>query len=129
MKRLTSETSRHVRSLVRADRRFGQALYFLHPLKIDKIFSHVGLTLDRVLGWILDLLNTYTHDSELQATTAPSLITTASAKSFPASCVFTSRSLATASNSGDFSASRAEILSERRLPSNCVFSSQTPVQN
>jgi hypothetical protein len=44
---------------------------------------------------------------------------------FSASCVFTSRSLATASNSGDSSTSCAEALSERRLPSNCLFSSQT----
>jgi hypothetical protein len=44
-------------------------------------------------------------------------ITTASSKPFPACCVFTSRSLATASNSKDSSASRTQ-----------VFSSQTPVQ-
>jgi hypothetical protein len=47
-----------------------------------------------------------------------SQITTAPAKSFPACCVFTSLSLETASNSGDSSASRAQVLS-----------SQTPVQN
>jgi hypothetical protein len=47
-----------------------------------------------------------------------SQITTAPAKPFPACYVFTSRFLATASNSGDSSALRAQILS-----------SQTPVQN
>jgi hypothetical protein len=45
-------------------------------------------------------------------------ITTAPAKPFPVCYVFTSRSLATASNSGDSSASREQ-----------VFSSETPVQN
>jgi hypothetical protein len=39
-----------------------------------------------------------------------SQITTAPAKPFPACCVFTNRSLATASNSGDSSASRAQVL-------------------
>jgi hypothetical protein len=53
----------------------------------------------------LDLLATYTHDSELQAITAPPLITTALAKPFPACCVFTCRSLVKVSNSGDYSAS------------------------
>jgi hypothetical protein len=47
-----------------------------------------------------------------------SQITTAHAKPFPACCVFISRSLATTSNSGESSASRAQ-----------VFSSQTSVQN
>jgi hypothetical protein len=45
-------------------------------------------------------------------------ITTASANPFPACCVVIIRSLATASNSRDSSASRAQ-----------VFSSQTPVKN
>jgi hypothetical protein len=40
-------------------------------------------------------------------------ITPATAKPFPACCVFISRSLATASNSGDSSASRAQVLSSR----------------
>jgi hypothetical protein len=54
-------------------------------------------------------------------------ITTAPAKPFPACCVFTSHSLVTDSNSGH--SSRAHALSERRLPSSCLFSWQTPVQN
>jgi hypothetical protein len=71
----------------------------------------------------MDLLVTYTHDSELQAITVPPLIsmiqiTTAFTKPFPACCVFTSRSLARASNSGDSSASCAQVLS-----------SQTTIQN
>jgi hypothetical protein len=69
-------------------------------------------------------LTTYTHDSELQAITAPPLISTIHQSPqhplsrFPACCVFISRSLAAASASGDSSASRALVLS-----------SQTPVQN
>jgi hypothetical protein len=45
-------------------------------------------------------------------------ITIAPAKPFPVCCIFTSRSLATASNSGDASVSRAQVLL-----------SQPPVQN
>jgi hypothetical protein len=66
----------------------------------------------------MDLWTTYTHD------TAPQLISTIhkspqhSLSHFPACCVFTSRSLATAANSGDPSASRAQVLS-----------SQPPVHN
>jgi hypothetical protein len=66
----------------------------------------------------MDLMNTYTHDSKLQAITAPPLITTATAKPFPACYVTIIRCLATASNSGDSSASRIHDIS-----------SQPPVQN
>jgi hypothetical protein len=57
------------------------------------------------LDWILDLLTTYTHDSELQAVTTPSPISTIyKLPQHPINifqpAVFTSRSLATASNSG-----------------------------
>jgi hypothetical protein len=74
-------------------------------------------------GW-MDLLTTYTHDSELQAITAPPLISPIHKSPqyllslLPACCVLTSRSLATASNSGDSSVSRSQVLS-----------SQLPVQN
>jgi hypothetical protein len=40
----------------------------------------------------------------------PLKITTAHVKNFPACCVFTSRSLATVSNSGNSSASRLQVL-------------------
>jgi hypothetical protein len=57
----------------------------------------------------MDLLTTYTHDSELQAITAPSLIYTLNkslhAKSTPDCSVFTSRCLVTALNNGNSSAS------------------------
>jgi hypothetical protein len=72
----------------------------------------------RGLDWWLDLLTTYTHDSELQAITTPPLITTAHAKPFPACFIFFGPSLTTASNSGYSSASRAQVLS-----------SQPPMQN
>jgi hypothetical protein len=36
----------------------------------------MSVTIRRGLNWILDLLTTYTHDSELQAVTAPPLIST-----------------------------------------------------
>jgi hypothetical protein len=42
------------------------------------------------------------------------------AKLFPACCVFTSRSLATASNSGDSSASRSQALPSPTLVHNCL---------
>jgi hypothetical protein len=59
--------------------------------------------------WIgeLDLMTTYTHHSELPVITALSLISTLYTSPqkplslFPACYVFISRSLATASNSGD----------------------------
>jgi hypothetical protein len=70
------------------------------------------MTTDRV--WI----DEWIYLPLIQAIIATPLIFTAAAKPFPAFYVFTSRSLATAFNSGDSSASRAQVLS-----------SQTPVQN
>jgi hypothetical protein len=58
----------------------------------------VWVTIDGGFDWWMDLLTTYTHDSDLQAVTAPPINSTASAKPFPACSVFTSHSLATASN-------------------------------
>jgi hypothetical protein len=83
-----------------------------------------------LLGWVQTgfglvkgLLTIYTHDSELQAITAPPLIATIhKSPQHPIShfqpAVFTSRSLATAYNSRDSFASSAQVLS-----------SQPPVQN
>jgi hypothetical protein len=75
------------------------------------------------LDWWMDLLITYTHNSELQAVTAPSLISTIhKAPHHPLSLfepsVFASRSLVTFYDCGDSSASRPQVIS-----------SQTPVQN
>jgi hypothetical protein len=62
----------------------------------------------------MGLLTTYTHHSELQVITALSLISTLYKSQqhllilFQAA-IFTSRSLATVSNTGDSSASRAQV--------------------
>jgi hypothetical protein len=61
----------------------------------------------RGLNWWIALLTTYTHNLELQVITAPALISTLynspQHKSFLSCCVFTSRFLVTASNSGESS--------------------------
>jgi hypothetical protein len=68
------------------------------------------------MDWILDLLTTCTQNSELRVITAQALISTHykspqhPLRQFPACCVFNSCSLTTASNSGDSSASRAQVL-------------------
>jgi hypothetical protein len=68
------------------------------------------------LDWWMDILTTYTRNSEvlvIHSATANlhnSQITTTPAKPFLACCVFTSRSLATTSNSGDTSVSRAHAI-------------------
>jgi hypothetical protein len=71
----------------------------------------------------MDLLTTYTHDSEVQAITAPPPTSTVrKSPQHPLSIfqrdVFTSRSLVTASNSEDSSGSRPQALA-----------SQPPMQN
>jgi hypothetical protein len=84
-------------------------------------YHNLGVTVDRVC--IVEWVHLYTR---LRTTSSYSAvadlhtlqITTAPAKPFPACCVFNSHSLATASNSGDPSASHAHVLS-----------SQPPVQN
>jgi hypothetical protein len=74
--------------------------------------------------WWIYLLTTYTQDSELQEITAPLLISTIHKspqhplRLFPAYCVFNSRSLVMASNSGDPSASRAHIITVWRISRN-----------
>jgi hypothetical protein len=62
--------------------------------------------------WIgeLDLLTTSTHDSELQVMVSTLYkLPQHKLNLFPACCVVNSRSLATATHSGDTSASRAEV--------------------
>jgi hypothetical protein len=73
----------------------------------------------RGFDWWIDLLTTYTHDSDLQTITAPLLISTIH-KSLqhplsllPACCVFFSLSLAMASSSEDSSPSRVHVLSSQ----------------
>jgi hypothetical protein len=92
----------------------------------------------RGLDWWMDLLATSTHDSELQAVTTLSPISTLykslPAKSSPAGSVFTSRFLVTALNS-----SLQLLCSRRYCPANILqvtvnliisaISSQPPLQN
>jgi hypothetical protein len=64
------------------------------------ILSRVGVIIDGVLDWMLDLLTTCTHNSELHVITAAWLISTFHKSPqhtlfFPACCVFTSRPLVT----------------------------------
>jgi hypothetical protein len=86
----------------------------VHTTQPIKIFSRVAVTTDGVLHWILDILTIMHHlCTQLGTTSKYSAITNrhvlqitrAQAKSFPASCVFTNRSLVTASKSGDSSTS------------------------
>jgi hypothetical protein len=94
-----------------------------------EIYCHLyGMTTDEVLGWISDVLTTYTHDSELQIITAPSLISALyksprwPLQDFPACCVLTSRSLVTAFNNGDSSASSLKSsLNGGSLPTTSSF--------
>jgi hypothetical protein len=66
----------------------------------------------------MDLLTTYTHNSEQQEITAPPLTYTSHKPlqhllSLLQPAILTSRSLATASTNGDSSASRAQVLSSK----------------
>jgi hypothetical protein len=69
----------------------------------------------------MDLLTTYILHWELRLITAPLLISTIDRlpqhplSPFPACCVFSSRSLAAASNSGNSSASRTLVVTVRRI--------------
>jgi hypothetical protein len=71
-------------------------------------------------------LVTYIHDSELQAITPPTLISTIHKSLqhplnlFPVCCVFTSRSPTTASNNVDSSSSCAQVLSSQPPVQNCL---------
>jgi hypothetical protein len=66
----------------------------------------VNRFIDHLYTWL-----GYTSNSSTTANIHNSQITTALAKHFPTCYIFTSRSLATASNSGDSSASHPQILS------------------
>jgi hypothetical protein len=84
------------------------------------------------MDWIFGLLTTCTHHSEIQVIRALLLICTFyKSPQHPLSllqacCVFNSRSLATASNSGDSSASRAHVVTVRRISRNwtLIFTSK-----
>jgi hypothetical protein len=78
------------------------------------------------LDWWIDLLTTCTHHSELQIITALLIISTLyksrQLSLFPACCVSNSCSLATASNSGDSSASLAHIVAVQQISRNWTHS-------
>jgi hypothetical protein len=94
--------------------------------KINRLYfilSRIRVTIDAVwfgegIYWPLITLLGTTRNYSAPANLYNSQITTSPAKPFPACCVLTSRSLSTTSNSGDSSASYAQVLS-----------SQPPVQN
>jgi hypothetical protein len=72
------------------------------------IITHRGVTIDHLYTWLRT-----TSNYRATANFHSSQITTAPAKPFPAFCVFTSRPLLTASNTGDSSASSAQVLSSQ----------------
>jgi hypothetical protein len=81
------------------------------------------VTIRRGRDWILDLLTTCTHHSKLHVITALPLISTPyKSPENPLSFlqpVLDSRSLATASNSGDSSASRSQVIPSSIHVRNC----------
>jgi hypothetical protein len=71
----------------------------------------------------MDLLHLYhktLNCKQLQRYRYSPQFTTVPAKPFPACCVFTNRSLTTASNSEDSSASRAQVVPSPTLDQNCL---------
>jgi hypothetical protein len=88
------------------------------------ILPRVGVTLDGVLDWILDLLAAYTHDSELREITAPPLISTTH-KSPQHTLTFSGLLClhqpfpGNGFDSGHSSAFALKSSSKWRLPSNC----------
>jgi hypothetical protein len=86
-----------------------------HPITLRSILMlsrFTGCDCRLGMGWILDLLTRLGTTSNYSAIADLHTLqfTTIPAKPFPARCVFNSRSLAMASNSGDSSASRAQVL-------------------
>jgi hypothetical protein len=83
----------------------------------------------------MDLFVTHTQDSEVQIITAPPLISTLYKSPqhplslFPTCCVFINRSLSTASDSGDSSASHAIRFHLHSLPCRTQFSSDNWLTN
>jgi hypothetical protein len=95
----------------------------------NKMSRFRGTTIDGVL---IDWLITYTHHSELQVIPHHSYlhslqITTENIRSSPAWSVFTRRFMATDLNSGDSSASRAEVLPVRSISRNWTLSQPVKV--
>jgi hypothetical protein len=80
----------------------------------------------RGLGWRMHLSTTYIHNLELQAITALTLISTLykslHVKYFLDCCVSNSHYLATASKTGDSSASCVQVVTVWRISYNCTHS-------
>jgi hypothetical protein len=105
----------------------------LRQWTISSILSRFRGDHRRGLDWWTDLLTTYTYQSELQVIRAPPLISTINKSPqhplslFPPCCVFISCSLGTASNSGDSSAFRAQVLlSQPPVQNSCQLSTIAP---
>jgi hypothetical protein len=81
-----------------------------------------GVTTDGSMDWILDSLTPLETTSNYSATSDLHNLqfTIVLTKPFPTCRVFTSRSLAAASNSGDSSVSRAQVLPSPTLVRNCL---------
>jgi hypothetical protein len=107
---------------------------YTHRLFVDGIsqispyYHDFGcVTVRRRLDWILDLLTTLytplgtTGNYSAIANLHNSQFTTAPAKSLPACCVLTNRSLATVSNSGDSSAARVQVPPSPTLLQDCLL--------
>jgi hypothetical protein len=103
-----------------------RAIHCLH-LQVRKIFSRLKVTETGFIDHFTTRIGTARNYSAI-SNLHTSQITTVHDKSFLACCVFTSRYLVMASNSGDSSTSRAQVNSEWRLPSYYLFSSHTPLQ-
>jgi hypothetical protein len=82
----------------------------------------------RDVNWILHLLTPLGTTGKYSAIADfhTLKITTAPDKPFPACCVFTSRSPITASNSGDSSASRTQVLPSPTFVQNCLPALHSP---
>jgi hypothetical protein len=93
------------------------------------ILSHIWGAIDEVwIGyWIYWHHSGTTSNHSVTADLHALQVTTATAKPFPACCVSTSRSLTTASYSGDSSVSRAQVLLSQ--PSCITFVNSLPTAN
>jgi hypothetical protein len=87
---------------------------------------HLGCNYTRGMDWMLDLLTTCIHYSELQVITALSLVSTfyksLHAKSFSVCNVSNNCCLAKTSNNGESSASRPHVVTLRRMSRNWTLS-------
>jgi hypothetical protein len=96
-------------------------IHYVHRKRHSFLYCNVVWVTRLGMDWWMDLLTTYTHPLRTTSNYSAianlhnSQITTATAEPYPACCVFTSCSLATASNSGDHSASHAQVLPVRQI--------------